>query len=113
MDLSSLRTLAVDLASVAFGVPATVTRPAPDDEPITTTLIWVASVTEAAGIEIQRRETKRLAALPLADVATLPTGTRIAAPATLNGPMRYWRTDGEHERDDWRVRVWILPDEDP
>ena len=40
MDLGPLRTLALEINLAAHGVSATVTRPAPDDTPVSTTGIW-------------------------------------------------------------------------
>lgn len=92
----------------AFGVSATVTRPASDA--ITTTLIWMTPVTlpSAAGEDFSRREPARVAAIPRADVPTFPMGTTIAAAEYDGGPVVTFQFDGHDSQADpehWRVRV--------
>lgn len=93
----------------AFGVPATVTRPAPDDDPITTTVVWINPIADDVpiGQAFQRREQRRILALDRAAVPTVPRGTEIVAPEALGGSERTWKVDS-HEQDDvdhYRVRV--------
>lgn len=93
----------------AFGVPATVTRPAPDATPVVTTGIWLQPLTETeVGRDFQRREPRRVLVLARSAVAPpLPIGTLIVAPEVLNGTRYTWRVEGfdEVESDDWRVIV--------
>jgi hypothetical protein len=60
----------------AFGVPATVTRPAPDDTPIETTGIWLEPqfLDEPGGSPFARREAIRVFAVRKEDVPTLLEG---------------------------------------
>lgn len=95
----------------AFGVPATVTRPAPDDTPIETTGVWVPPLTvdSPSGLQTKRREPLRIFALPRADVPTVPTGTVIEAPEVLDGPVRTWRVDGFDRYEFDLTRVLVVP----
>lgn len=80
----------------AFGVDATVTRPAPDDDPITTVGIWVPPDTvELPGSEFQRREQIRILAFDVDAVPTLPTGTLITAPERKDDAVKTWVVDGQ------------------
>lgn len=89
----------------AFGVAATVTRPAPDTTPIATTGIWLDEALEEErpyGTDFQRRDPRRLMAIPRADVSTLPRGTLIAAPELAGKVIRTWRVDGlAHVDPEW------------
>lgn len=86
----------------AFGVAATVTRPAPDNAPIPTTGIWFKPggsqqdelQTQPYGTDLRRWDSRRLIALPRSEVATLPNGTTIAAPEDADGAVKTWRVDG-------------------
>lgn len=79
----------------AFGVTATVTRPAPDDTPIDTEAIWVpldtAEVPE--GSPWMREEEMRCLAFDRDAVPTLPIGTSILAPERRGGPVKEWVVD--------------------
>lgn len=94
----------------AFGVPATVTRPAPNDTPIETTALWVAPIPEGQpiGAEWPRQEPHKVMALPLADVPTVPHGTLIEAPEFRDGPVKTWRKDGDERREYDHVRVFVV-----
>lgn len=85
MDLGSLRSLALDLNFSAHGVPATVTRPAPDNAPLSTRVIWVTPITEVApeGGGFQRREPIRIASFRRDEVPTVPRGTTFVAAAKM------------------------------
>jgi hypothetical protein len=94
----------------AFGVPATVTRPVPDDAPITTTGIWLQPLEETrpVGADFQRRDPRKVLALPRSAVPTLPRATLIDAPEELGGAVKTWRVDGFEratESDLWRATV--------
>ncbi len=112
MDFGPLRALALDLNVTAHGVPATVTRPAPDDAPITTRVIWLTATTAETGFELKRREQRRVLALKRSDVATLPQKTRIAAPLTATGTVQTWRIEvvDTIEADQWRAIVVAEPE---
>jgi len=96
----------------AFGVPATVTRPAPDDVALPATLVWVSP--EAAGVPIgdaplTRTDPKRYAALTYAEVPTVPRGTVVSAAETLGAAVREWRVDGTTRVEFDHVIVVLLP----
>lgn len=106
----------VPIAAVldAFGVSATVTRPAPDDTPIPTTVAWRPPVTEGvpSGFEAQRRETYRVLVMPVADVPRVPNGTVIEAPEEDGGESKRWRVEqlDRLEPDSIHVQVIEIPD---
>lgn len=111
MDLGPLRTLALDLNFSAHGVAATVTRPAPDDDPIVTTAIWVTPTTNPlpAGLALQRHDQRRVLALKRADVPTVPTKTLIVAPPKAGDADQTWRVDGTDRVEPDHVRVTVQP----
>lgn len=96
-------------AQTAFGVPATVTRPAPDDTPIETTVIWVPPLPTdlPVGFDAQRQEPQLILAIPLVDVPAVPRGTLVECPEVLGGPTKTWLVDGfdRYEFDATRVVV--------
>lgn len=94
----------------AFGVPVTVTRPAPDQEPIETTGVWGPPLVEQeVGGDFDRRAARKWIGIPRATVPPpMPRGTLIVAPEVLNGTSYTWRVEGlfdEVEPDEWRVIV--------
>lgn len=110
MDLGPLRTLALNLQLSAHGVAATVTRPTPDDTPISTRGIWLrpADDPQPYGTDLRRRDPRRVIALPRADVPTLPRGTLVEAAEITGGAALTWRVDGFDqvaEVDHWRAIV--------
>lgn len=115
MDFGSLRMLAHQAAFSTMGVAATITRPEPDDTPITTTVIWLSSVTEDAfggGMDLQRREAKRSFAVMRSAVPSMPRGSKLSAPDLPGGTVRRWRVDGVEraEPDQMRYRAVLDPD---
>ena len=96
MNLWPLRALVSRLTQSAHGVAATVTRPAPDNTPITTTGIWLPAMEEARpyGTDFQRREPRRVFVMSRDDVATLPRGTIVIAPERTGDSAITWRVDG-------------------
>lgn len=111
MSFGPSRALVFSLNQSAFGVPATITRPAPNDAAIATSVVWVTPTTEdmPGGMEFQRREPKRVCAVSLADVPTVPEKTRIEAPESEGGPIRTWQVDGRERTEVDHVRVWVIP----
>ena len=99
----------------AFGVPAMVTRPAPNDTPIETTGVWVevAEMEVPSGLAFQRKEPQRLLALMRAEVPTVPRGTAVLAPEILGGAVLRWRVDGLDRADADHHRVYLIPDPEP
>lgn len=95
----------------AFGLEGIVTRPAPDEAPIDSIVVWMppSPYDSPHGFEVQRREERRVLAVSRADVPTLPRGTHVAAAEELGGPTRTWRVDGfdRSEYDHWRA-VMVL-----
>lgn len=99
----------VDVLLDAFGVPATVTRPVPDDTPIETTVVWQTPLTGDApsGQEFRRHEPGRILAVDRAVVPTLPKGTQIVAPLRLGDADVTWRVDAT-ERTDEDLHVVVV-----
>lgn len=114
MDLGSLRTLVHDVNFGVHGVDATLTRPFPDDTPITTRVIWQASETEdvPAGVVFGRREARRVAAIRRTDVDSVPRGSILVAPEAAGQASQRWRVDGVHHVTPEHVRVSVVPDPD-
>ena len=112
MSLGPLRALAADLTQQILGVPATVTGPAPDDTPVVTTGIWTtAPLTESApfGMDLQRRDPRRVLALPRRTLATVLRGAVIVAPETPDGADLTWVVDGIDKIDGDTIRVVVVP----
>lgn len=103
------------LMQEAFGVPAVVMRPAPDDVPIATSVIWVTPLTEDAPspFSLNRRERQRTLAISKADVPTLPRGTFVSAPAVLGGTETWWLVDGLPVDEDDHRRALVVPSDGP
>ena len=108
--------LRVDLQPLlrAFGVPATVTRPAPNDTPIATRAIWVTpgftrpfADAYPDAVAVRRLEPERVLAVPLDEVPELPRGTVIAAPERRGGPVRTWSVDSVEYADSDHRRVFV------
>lgn len=111
MGLSTLRALVVNTNLRAFGVSATVTRPAPDDTPIETTIIWLTPPTEdvPTGASHQRRDAIQMLAIPRSAVPTVPRGTQVAVPGPLGGDVLTWRVDATDRVEADHVRVIVMP----
>lgn len=111
MDLGPTRALALDIVSSALGVAATVTRPAPDQAPIVTRGTWVTTPLEEPrpyGTDFPRRDPRRVLALPIAAVPTLPRGTIVVALDRVGGSIKVWRVDGLDPQivpEQWRAIV--------
>lgn len=82
MDLAAVRALCLETHFDVYGVDAVVTRPAPDDTPIATRLIWMTPQPDdlPRGGVFQRQEPRVVVALPRASVPTVPIDTTILAP---------------------------------
>ena len=111
MTFGPLRSLVLELNQAVHGVAATVTRPAPDNTPIVTTAIWQTTAPldedRAYGTDFQRRQPRRILAIPRSAVATMPRGTVIVAPGQPGGADETWHVDGLEpvQADTWRVIV--------
>ena len=116
MDLGPLRALATDLNLRTHGVPITVIRPFPDNEPIATRGIWLQQAEDVPGSEWSRREARRVMALRRLDVPTAPRGTIIVAPFSASGPKAAWRVESSEQGTDTgrvdpeTVRVLVVAD---
>lgn len=111
MDLGSLRALALTVNLDAHGVPVVVTRPAPDDTPISTRGIWLTPVTDSVpgGLDLRHRDPIRIMALSRTAVPTVPRGTVIIGPEQAGGTDRTWRVDGTDRVEADTVRVIVIP----
>lgn len=95
----------------AFGLPATITRPAPSDTPLTTTAFWVDEIEEEQpfGMEHQRRDPRRVIGLPrTAALPEVEPGTRIVMAEEQGKPTKTWQVEGYEspaESDAWWVVV--------
>lgn len=97
MSFDSVRALALDIAFSNIGVPATVTRPAPDNAPVVTTGIWLEpeQETQPFGTDFQNRGPRKVMALRrTAALQNAPRGTAIVAPELAAGVAKHWRVDG-------------------
>ncbi len=101
----------------AFGVDAIVTRPAPDDTPIVTTVAWLppGQVLNPIGLDdqrfqpnFQRRDPLLILALRKDDVPTVPRGTQIVAPALDGDDDETWTIDGLLAQDSEHHKVAVL-----
>jgi hypothetical protein len=104
----------LDDALDAYGLPAVVTRPAPDNAPISTSGFWLLEQDDAlpVGSDIGRREPRRLLVLPRAAVPTLPRGTTVAIAEVEGGATKTFRVERlarATEPDHWRAIVHIPP----
>lgn len=95
----------------AFGCPATVTRPAPDDTPISTTVVWMtpASPEMPTGGSFGRREAARSMAIAKSAVPALPRRTRIVAAELDGGATQTWEVDGTDLVEADCTRVLVVP----
>ena len=109
--LDSVWDLALGALFGVAAVDAVVTRPEPDDTPIQTSLIWVASTTisDPSGAVFQRREAIRTAAVLRSAVATLPRGTRIVAPELQGGVARTWKVEHPDVLEADLIRAIVVP----
>lgn len=92
-----------------FGVPASVTRPAPDDTPLTATVVWMnpSTIGHPDGSAFQRREPIHVVSIARSEVPSLPRGTRLVAPLLLGGPSETWVVDEMvmQDADTWSALV--------
>lgn len=96
----------------AFGVPATVTRPAPDDTPIETTVIWSPpdTVESPGGAVFQRADQRRVLTVRRDEVPTVPRGTQVVAAERDGDDIQHWRVDGPMRADADLIQVIVVPD---
>src|SRR3990167_3916030 len=110
MSVAALRALVRDVNFATHGVAATVTRPAPDDAPITTTVIWLVPVADQApgGAEMGRMDHRRVLAVRRDEVPTVPRGTRISAAELPDGTVLDWIVDGTDRVEPGHVIVLVV-----
>ena len=113
MDLGPLRALVFQTNLSAHGVPATVTRPAPDNLPVVTRGIWLQPPDEPQpfGTDFRRREARHIFVLPRDVLPTMPRGTTVQAPEWGDTVAKTWTVDGidRAEADHWRVLLVVVP----
>lgn len=98
-------------AMVAFSVPATVTRPAPDATPVPTTGIWLTSLVEVRpfGTDFQRRDPRRVLSVTRDAILThIPRGSTIVAPEQVGWTPKTWRVDGYERVDSDDMRLILI-----
>lgn len=102
----------LNFANQILSVAVTVTRPAPDDDAITTRGIWMTPNTEAMppGSGFQRGEAIRILAVRRDDVPTVPKGTIVLAPhpEDLEADPVGWVVDGTDRREVDHHRVILI-----
>lgn len=105
--------VSLDPIFAAFGVPVTVTRPAPDDTPIETVGVWIPSDTPdvPTGSDARRREERKVLGLQREKVPTLPRGTQVLAPELKGGTVLRWRVDTVERVDADEYRAALVRDE--
>jgi hypothetical protein len=115
-----LQALVRDINFGVLGVAVTVTRPWPDDVPIATKGIWLTPGLAHPALDplpgdqaIRRRERLRVIAIPVSDVPTLPTGSRIDAPDVEGATPAAWRVDALDYADGWHRRVIVVAETEP
>lgn len=115
MDLGPVRQLALDAVFSAHGVPAKVTRP--DLQPITTRVLWVPDNTGFSGwgandetnLEITRAVGRRVMALRISEVPSVPVGTIVVAPEAQGKDDITWRVSEIRHLDSELSRVLVQP----
>jgi hypothetical protein len=100
-------------ALAAFGVPATVTRPEPGAQAVTTTGFWVTPLAETTpiGTDFQRREPRRVIVFPRdGAVPEIVRNTLVVAPEMQGQANRTWRVDGLELVEPDCVRAIVVPE---
>jgi hypothetical protein len=97
MHVDTLQARAFAAMATVMGVPATVTRPVPDDTPVETSVVWQDQPPDESrpfAAEIARREPRRTLAVPRAALSSLPKGTVIVAAERFGDTAKSWVVDG-------------------
>jgi hypothetical protein len=116
MNLDAAWARAQSASFALQGVPATVTRPAPDDTAVVTRGIWFHPLNEPQpfGHDFNRRDPRKVLVLPRdSSLPNVPKGTTIVAPETQGGTSLTWRVEGYSDTslvDEWRVIVVPVTD---
>lgn len=108
-----LRDLVLATNLALQGVPATITRPAPDDAPIDTRILWLDSlfVEAPVGAEFTRQTARRVMVLSRTAVETVPLKTAVQAPERPGLSPVGWVVDGYAGLHADHHRVYVVPGE--
>src|SRR5687767_5430682 len=101
----------MDPIFTAFGVPATVTRPAPDEMPIVTTGVWMHPLTETQsfGSDIRRFDPRWVFAVRTSAVPDARKGTLVETSGPNGGAIRMWQVDGYDSTEGDHLRLILKP----
>jgi hypothetical protein len=98
----------MDVHVRAFSVAITVTPPLEDT--VDTYGIWLSPLVEEdpIGTELARREPRRVMAITIEDLETIPRGTEIVAPEMENDEEITWLVDGTELKRADEIRVILV-----
>lgn len=108
MDALAIRALVVDRQFQAHGVAITVTPVG--GAAIQTRGIWLTPAMEDVprSADFQRREPRRILALPRAAVPSLPVKSDVLAPDVSGGAVKAWKVDGFDRIEADQLRVIVV-----
>lgn len=111
MDNSALLALQLAVNFDIHGVPATITRPAPDETPIVTTGVWTEPLAENQpfGTDIRRFDPRLVFMVRTSAVPDAKKGTLIEAPPRGGGAVQTWIVDGYELKTAERLRLIVKP----
>jgi hypothetical protein len=109
VSLDALGSLALQVTFAVMGVPAILTRP--DTTVVPTSVIWLEPILIDVpnATDLQRRESRRVAALSRTDVSSVPRGARIDAAERDGGVVQAWRVDQIDASDPDHLRAIVVP----
>lgn len=113
--MEGLRALVTAVNFDVHGVPATVTLPAsqadPIPEPITARVVWVDPTTEAVpgSGDYRRSDQRKVMAISRAEVPAVPRGTIVEAPEAEGDTPALWRVDSTEKLGIGRTLVVVVP----
>ena len=97
MHVDTLQARAFAVLVATMGVPAVITGPVPDDQSVTTSVVWQDQPSDQSrpfGAEIARRELRRTLAVPRSALSSLPKGSLILAAERTGDTTKTWVVDG-------------------
>ena len=114
MDFQAARALVTEVNWLVHGREARVTRPAPDDQEISTRVVWMTAENPLlpTASETPRRDAIRLLAIRRVDVPTCPRGTTIIVREWGAAADQTWRVDGMVEQQPDHFKVAVIEAED-
>lgn len=114
MGLGSLENLSNDIIFDVMSVPATITRPEPQTDPIAVSIVWMTPTTEdtIGAFATQRREKRRVFAVRTAQISSIPRGSIVVAADEFGGNAKRWRCDGPDRSEADLNRYIVIPDTD-